>query len=96
MTGTWHAYASGPSLVSGTEILVTGGHERIRVRTADLISIEMPDGNRLSAVVIDRTGNRLVMVVGEVLVRMRIAGGAEAFEGFKLSDGFSRQGWTVQ
>jgi len=47
----WHAYANRPLLQSGTEVLITGGHERVRLRTADQITIEMPDHNRLTAVV---------------------------------------------
>jgi hypothetical protein len=94
---TWHAYASCDALTADTEVLVTGGSERIRLETADRLSIEMPGHNRLSAVVVDRRGQGLLLTVdGGPLIRLRRTAGAGAFGDFKLSDGFSRQGWTVQ
>ena len=97
MTSTWHAYASRDMLAAGTEILVTGGHERIRIQTADQISIEMPDRNRLSAIVVERIGERVLLAIGDAaFVRLRVAPEVGSFDDFKLSDGFSRQGWIVQ
>lgn len=94
---TWHAYASRPVLLSGTEILVTGGHDRVRLRTTDRLSIEMPDNNRLSAVVVDRTGDRLqIAVAGSPRIALEPTTGNGAFEDFKLSDWFSRESWTVR
>ena len=43
MTSTSYAYASWDALAAGTEILVTGGRESVRIQAVDEISIEMPD-----------------------------------------------------
>ncbi len=94
---TWHAYADGAALVSGTGVLVTGGHEVVRLQTGDKVSIETPDSNRLSAVIVDRSEGRLLLAVGGgPLIRLRASGESEFLSEFKLSDGFSRESWTVQ
>jgi hypothetical protein len=93
----WQAYASNAELTSGTEVLVTGGHEPVRIRTGDLFSIETPDRNRLSAVVVDRTSAALTMFVsGRQIVSLQPASGAKDSPELELSDGFSREDWTIQ
>ena len=94
---TWHAYADRDALISGTEILVTGGHGAVRLRTGDLLSIETPDRNRLSGVIVDRTQGRVLLAIGGSLqIRLRSGGDSEFLLSFRLSDGFSRESWTVQ
>lgn len=94
---TWHAYADRAALVSGTGVLVTGGHQTVRLQSGDKLSIETPDGNRLSAVIVDRTDGRLLLAVGDgPLIRLRASNEGDFFSGFKLSDGFSRESWMVQ
>ncbi len=91
---SWHAYADHPELRSGTQLLVTGGTMAVRLLTGDTIVVELPDTNRLTAIVIDRTGEHLTLAIH--------GGGAcglhavdESSAGLKLSDGFSRQSWAV-
>jgi hypothetical protein len=92
---SWHAYAGQPTLAPGTEILITGGHMAVRVLTADQMTIEMPGDRRLMAVVVDRTGERLTLALGDgEIVRLHLASDA-GFAQFQLSEGFSRQSWTV-
>ena len=92
----WHAYANRPLLQPGTEVLITGGHDQVRLRTADQITIEMPDHNRLTAIVVDRSDARLLVAIGDgPLVTLAASDVSVAFNDFKLSDGFSREGWTV-
>jgi hypothetical protein len=94
---TWHAYADRSPLTSGTGLLVTGGRDAVRLRTGDLISIETPDRNRLSGVIVDRTQGRLLLAIGGILqIRLRSGGDSAFLLDFKLSDGFSRESWTVQ
>ena len=94
---TWHGYADGPALASGAQLLITGGHERIRLATGDQVSIETPDNNRRSGVIVDRTAGRMLVAVGDgPAIHLNLGGGTGAFEHFKLSDGFSRECWTVQ
>jgi len=94
----WHAYADRAALEPGTQVLVTGGHEAVTLRTADRITIELPDNQRLTAVVVDRSGEQLLLAVGEgpLFHLDASADPGGAFSGFKLSDGFSRQGWVVR
>ena len=94
---TWHAYAGRSALTSGTGLLVTGGHDAVRLRTGDMMSIEMPDRNRVSGIIVDRTQGRLLLAIqGSLQVRLRSGGDSEFLLDFKLSDGFSRESWTVQ
>jgi hypothetical protein len=93
----WHAYANRATLDSGTELLVTGGRDPVRVQTGDQITIDMPDNNRVTTVVVDRTQQRLLIASSNgPLVRLNASTDASAFADFKLSDGFSREGWCVR
>jgi hypothetical protein len=94
---TWHAYSSRPALEPGTEVLVTGGRGAVRLQTADHISIEMTDNNRMSAVVVDCSVDRLLLAVGGgPLVRLNLSNNLDVFADLKLFDGFSRKGWSVR
>jgi hypothetical protein len=92
----WHAYADRAMLERGAKLLVTGGHEPVRLQTADQITIETPDHNRLTAVVVDRSHARLLVAVGDgPLIRFGSSDDVTDFKDFKLSDGFSRESWAV-
>jgi hypothetical protein len=94
---TWQAYADRNPLTSGTGVLVTGGHSAVRLQTGDLMSIETPDRNRVSGIIVDRTQGRLLLAIeGSLQVRLRSGGDSAFLLDFKLSDGFSRESWTVQ
>ena len=94
---TWHAYADRSPLTAGTGVLVTGGHNRVRLRTGDLMSIETPDRNRISGIIVDRTQGRLLLAIeGSLQIRLNSGGDSVFLLNFKLSDGFSRESWTVQ
>lgn len=96
MSDHYHAYSDKPDISAGTCILVTGGSERVAVRTADQLTIESPADQRLSAVVVDRTGERLLLSTGEGrLIWLERAEGAIAFDDFQISEGFSRELWRV-
>ena len=97
MNATWNASANRLHLQSGTEVFVLSAHERVRIRTADILSIDMPDRTRLSAVVIDRTGGSLVLAVnGSTIVRLKLSEVNDADPTAGLSQEFPKQGWTVQ
>jgi hypothetical protein len=57
----WQADSSSQSFDSGAKILVISPHETVRIVTADRLSIETPDRNRISALVIDRTCDHLTL-----------------------------------
>lgn len=93
----WHAYASQAALGSGVELLVTGGDEPVELQTGDQLTIEMPDNNQCTVVVVSRTGNRILLAAHEGAQYEIVPGESEAvFEDFQLSEGFSRQFWTVR
>lgn len=59
----WHADLGGPGLGAGTELTVQSHHHVVRVMTADTIMIQTPDGQRFSALVLDRTGPRIQLTL---------------------------------
>jgi hypothetical protein len=59
----WHAGADAPIAASGSRLTVLSDHHVVRVVTADSLSIEMPSGMRVGAVVVDRTGKSLSLVL---------------------------------
>jgi len=96
MSDTYHAYSNRAELSAGTFILVTGGSQRVAVRTADQLSIEAPEDRRTSVVVVDRTGGRLLLSTPEGgLLWLERAEAANAFDDFQISEGFTRELWEV-
>lgn len=59
----WHADVDAAALLLGAKLTVVSQHHVVRVITADTLSIETPHGQRLSAVVLDRTGDHIRLVL---------------------------------
>lgn len=59
----WHADLNGTALGLGACVTVLSHHNVVRVLSADTLMIEGQDGQRLSALVLDRTGSRLNIVL---------------------------------
>lgn len=94
---TYHAYSNAPRLQAGTVVLITGGSQQVAVRPGDQLSIEAPEYSRTSAVVIDRTGNKLLLGLSDgTSIWLERAHAGDSFGELKLSDGFSREPWTVR
>jgi hypothetical protein len=91
----WQADASSQSFASGAKILVISPHEMVRIVTADRLSIETPDRNRISALVIDRTRDHLTLSMPDgrplCLSNYAIDDSADESSGTP----FSRQLWIV-
>lgn len=58
----WHADIDKAGLAPGVRLTVMSDHQVVRVVTADTLSIETPNGQRLSAVVLERTGADIKLV----------------------------------
>jgi hypothetical protein len=92
---SWHAYLAEPTMRPGLEILITGGTEVVRLVTGDQVTIQASDSSRQMAVVIERTGEQLMLGFPDgKVVRLAMASD-EGFSGFHLSEGFSRQSWVI-
>ena len=91
----WHADTNSPSLGPGARILVISPHETVRIVTADRLSIETPDRNRISALVLDRTRDHLTLSMPDgrpvCLSNGSVTGSADDVNGTS----FSRQLWIV-
>jgi hypothetical protein len=61
----WHAAIDRPAIGLGTKLTVLSDHQVVRVITADSLSIEMPSGLRLSAVVLDRTAGDIRLALSD-------------------------------
>lgn len=95
MTSLYHAYANRPDLAYGTIVLITGGSERIVLQSDDRLSIETPEYNRFSAVVVEWTPTTLwLKLANGTAIWLKQADDGWAAK-FKISDGFSRQPWVV-
>jgi hypothetical protein len=93
----WHAYADTAELRSGSRILVTGGHGPVRLRSGDRLTIEMPHGRRYELLVLLRAGHSMRAADQNAAVQnLTLAANDEEFEGFGLSEGFSREVWSIQ
>lgn len=57
----WHADIDAQAPAAGARLHVFSDHQVVRVLTADQLSIETPAGQRLAALVLDRTGDRLTL-----------------------------------
>jgi hypothetical protein len=55
----WHAHVDTHALAAGSRVSVMIDHDRVRVKTADQMWIESPDGQRTVVLVIDRSGRRM-------------------------------------
>jgi hypothetical protein len=92
----WHAYASAVSLTAGTGMLVTGGSDAVDLLAGEAIGIELPDGEQITAEVTSCAGGLLILAVrGGTAIELHRVQTHPDFAEFKLSDGFSRQIWTV-
>lgn len=91
----WHADTDTQSLATGARMLVVSDHRVVRVVTADQLSIETPSGNRLSAVVADRTGEKLVLALPDgTPVQLSLQSDCSLDE-VQAGLDFSRQLWVV-
>lgn len=61
----WHADIDLPSLESGARLTVLSDHQVVRVVTTDTLSIEIPSGQRFSAVVLDRTAGDIKLILDD-------------------------------
>lgn len=92
---SWQADASSQSFASGVEILVISPHEQVRIVTADRLSIETPDRNRLSALVIDRTRDHLTLCLADGRpIRLSNHPSSDG-SGGENGTSFSRETWVV-
>jgi hypothetical protein len=57
----WHAHVDTHALATGSRVSVLSDHNRIRVMTADQMWIELPSGQRVVALVMDRSGGRMML-----------------------------------
>jgi hypothetical protein len=91
----WHADLNTPALVVGSHVNVFGDHQAVRVLTADQLSIATLGGQRLSAIVLDRTGAVITLsVAAGVPVSLSIVAQGQ-FAGSSRGAQTSHQEWVV-
>jgi hypothetical protein len=61
----WHADIDGANLSSGVKLTVASHHHVVRVVTADTLSIEAPSGQRTQAVILDRAGGGIRLMLDD-------------------------------
>lgn len=92
---SWHAYLAEPTMRPGLEILITGGTEDVRLVAGDQVTIQASDSSGQMGVVIERTGEQLLLGFPDgKTVRLAMASD-EGLAEFHLSEGFSRQSWVI-
>jgi hypothetical protein len=91
----WHCETNEASLHQGAQVLVASDHSVVRIQTADQMTIETSNRDRLMAVVIERAGDHLVLGLPDgTTFRMEIASD-HALEFPQPSKPFSSQSWKV-
>lgn len=91
----WHADANQQSLATGASVLVVSGDKSVRVVTADQLWIETPNGQRLSTVVLDRTGENLTLSMPDGASVFMSMSSDHSLERAQEGLEFSRQVWVV-
>ncbi len=93
----WHAYADTTELSTGSSILITGGHRRVRVRSGDRLTIEMPHGRRYELLVLLRADHSMRAADQNGTVQnLSLVEHDGQFEELRLSEGFSREIWRFE
>jgi hypothetical protein len=57
----WHAHLDTDALVAGAHVQLLSDYDTVRVVTADRICIEASGGQRVTALVVDRSGDTIVL-----------------------------------
>lgn len=92
----WHADVDAAELAAGAKVTVLSHHHVVRVMTADTLSIETTDGQRLSAVVLDRTEGEIRLVLeGGTPVSLGMLVDESLLPPGEQVDVFSRQVWLA-
>ena len=92
----WHADIDRAGFATGARLTVLSPDELVRVLTADTFLIETPSGQRFSAVVFDRTGGALRMVLDDgVSVSLEILVDESLHPPANCPAVFSRQVWLT-
>lgn len=90
----WHTELNDGDLTAGAALTVSSPHHVVRVVTGDTLMIEAPDGQRLSALVLDRTGSAISLVLPNgqhKALRLHLD---EALHGPRAGSVFSHQVWV--
>ena len=92
----WHADIDNGAFEAGGRLVVASQHHVVRVVTADTLSIEVPSGQRMSAVVLDRTGRdiRLMLDDGRAVALEMVLDESLHPPG-EGAEVFSRQVWVM-
>jgi hypothetical protein len=90
----WHADLNGPALAIGASVTILSDHHVVRVLTADTLMIERPDGQRFSAVVLDRTGTKIELFLPDGRLETLELELDEALHEPKEGAIFSHQTWV--
>jgi len=92
----WHAEIDSAALKIGVYLTVRSPHRVVRVVTADTLSIQTTTGDRISAVVLDRTADdlRLVLPDGRSVELEMLRDETSTLQ-VERADGFSSQTWLA-
>jgi hypothetical protein len=93
----WHADTAAERVSRGGTLIISSDHHVVRVVTADSLSIQLASGNRIAAVVVDRTGMamRLALEDGAQLL-LSMSGDESLLPPGEMQPTFSKQTWVVQ
>jgi pSer/pThr/pTyr-binding forkhead associated (FHA) protein len=93
----WHADTDAELHARGDTLVISSHHHVVRVVTSDSLSIHVASGNRIAAVVVDRTGisMRLSLEDGKQLL-LSMSGDQSLMPPGELQPIFSKQTWTIQ
>jgi len=92
----WHADLDQAELGRGAQLTVLSDHMVVRLITSDTLSIERPDGQRFSALILDRTAASISLVLEDGRqVSLRLWLDETLNPGPDPDAPFSRQKWVT-
>lgn len=92
----WHADLDMQTLAPGATVTVSSHHQVVRMIIADTLSIQFPDGQRFSALVMGREPGRMDLVLHDGHICSLDIALDQSFPSPREAIGvFSRQTWVV-
>lgn len=91
----WHADLNSLALSPGAHLTVLSHHHVVRVLTSDTLLIESADGQRFTAMVLDRTADRIELVLPDgrcVTLKLLVDASLQPTEAGSV---FSHQKWVT-
>lgn len=91
----WHADLDAKALRPGSAVTVLSHHHIVRVVTSDTLLIQRPDGQRVAALVLDRSGGRIRLALPDGQMVSLALQSDDSLQALEQGAVFSQQKWLT-